>query len=493
MGRVLTNNVTLAVAPETTFNTQPTAGWMIIEPTSIGKFGPTLTKLTRTPISKNRQHRKGALTDLNSSVEFEVDVTYDHLKMFVEGLMFSVAKGGTIFPVTGVTATGFTVAAGGNLPDGTLISVRGCANAANNGIHVLAGTSIVTELKCINTVIESGTTARGVVAEVCGVQGAIGDFDIDAGGNLTSSAFNWTTGVGAMVQVGQFVWVGDTAGGAHSFATAANRGLARVIAKAAGKLTFDKKSSVFVAEANTTILIYVLFGEFIRNVAVDHADYLERTFQFELAYENLGPTPGSDKFEYAQGNFCNEITFDFQTASKATMKCNFVGTDTPSPVDARATGADTPVPAVATTMYNTSSDFMRLRVTGYDESALTTDLKSLSLMIKNNVSPEKVLGTLGGKYMNAGLFDVTVDAKVLLTDAGVLAAMRSNATVTMEVCIHNGDGGVVFDIPSMTVEGGDKTFPINQTVDISMKSQAFQDGLLGTSVSVSTFPYLPAA
>ena len=93
MGRVLTNTVTLQVAVESSLGVQPTTGWKTTEPTSIGKFGPSLTKLTRAPISKNRQHRKGALTDLDSSVEFECDVTYDHVKMFIEGLFFSQFKG----------------------------------------------------------------------------------------------------------------------------------------------------------------------------------------------------------------------------------------------------------------------------------------------------------------------------------------------------------------------------------------------------------------
>src|SRR5687767_11224840 len=115
MGRVLTNATTLQVATESALGVQPTSGWKTVEPTTIGKYGPTLTKLTREPISENRQRRKGALTDLDSSVEFEADLTYDHFKMFIEGLMFATAKGNTIFNPTAVTATGYTVASGGAL------------------------------------------------------------------------------------------------------------------------------------------------------------------------------------------------------------------------------------------------------------------------------------------------------------------------------------------------------------------------------------------
>lgn len=493
MGRVLTNTLTLQVATETTLGVQPTSGWKIVEPNSIGKYGPTLTKLTREPISKNRQRRKGALTDLDSSVEFECDLTYDHLKMFVEGLMFATAKGGTIFTPTAVTATGYTVASGGALAAGTLIFVRGCANAANNGLKVVLTLSTATEIKAAGLVVEAAVPA-GTTVEVAGVKGAATDFTINATLDLQSTAFDWTAGVGALIQVGQFVWIGDTAtNSTNNFANSANRGLARVKSKAATILGLEKKSTTFVADPGTGKEVYVLFGQYIRNVAVDHADYLERTYQFELAYENLGVSAGTDMFEYAKGNFCNEITLDLQVASKATMKCNFVGTDCTAPTLTRATGGATATPPIATAMFNTSVDFLRLRVTGADEAGLTTDLKSMTLAIRNNVTPEKVLGILGGRFINAGMFDVEVNASVLFTSDGVLAAMRNNATVTMEACVRNDDGGILFDIPAMTVEGGDKEFPLNQTVSISMKSMAFQHSTLGSSVSCSTFPYLPAS
>jgi hypothetical protein len=493
MGRVLTNATTLQVAAETTLGVQPTTGWRTVEPTTIGKYGPTLTKLTREPISKNRQRRKGALTDLDSTVEFEADLTFDHFKMFAEGLMFATAKGGTIYPVTAVTATGYTVASGGAIAANTLVYARGFLNSANNGLKVVVAASIATEVKAAGLVAEA-TAPSGATIEICGVMGAVGDFQINALGNVQSTAFDWTTAVGAMIQVGQVIWVGSDLGDAtHNFATAANRGFARVMGKTATVLTVDKKATTFVTDAGAGKNIYILFGQYIRNVAVDHADYLERTYQFELGYENLGTNPGDDMYEYAKGNFCNDFTFDFQTASKSTMKCSFVGIDCDPPTAVRATGAATPTPPIATAMFNTSVDFLRLRVTESDETALTSYISSMSISVKNNVTPEKVLGKLGGQFINAGLFDVEVDASVLFTDAKVLADMRNNATCTMEAAVRNNDGAIFFDIPAMTIEGGDKDFPVNQTVKISMKSMAFQHPTLGSSLGCSTFPYLPSA
>jgi len=487
MGRVLTNTITLEVAAESALGIQPTAGWKTIEPNSIGKFGPMLKKIAREPISKNRQRRKGALVDLDSSVEFECDITYDRMRMFVEGLFFATAKGGVNFTPTAVTATGYTVASGGAIADGTLFYARGFSDPANNGLKIAAGVSTGTEVKAAGLVAEV-TPPLGAIIEICGVQGAVGDLDIDASGNLVSTALNWTT---TDVQVGQFIFIGGlSTTSALNFTNTVNRGLARVLSVAAGLLTLDKKSTTFVVEADATQTVQVFWGQYIRNVAVDSADYLERTYHFELGYENLAGS-GVDKYEYAEGNFANEIVFDLPVTSKGTMKCNFIGTDCLDPTLTRATGAATPIPAVGTVPINTSGDFVRLRVTDVDELGLTTDFKSLTLTIKNNVSPEKVLGTLGGKYMNAGLFDVEIDGQILFTDSGVLEAMRANETLTMEVCIRNEDGGFIFDVPSMCIEGGDKDFPVNQTVGIQMKALAFQDARFGSSISLSTFPYMP--
>lgn len=495
MGRVLTNTISLEVATEQTPGVLPGSPiWRTVEPNGIGKFGPSLKKMERMPISKNRQHRKGALVDLDSTVEFEADITYAHMLMFSEGLFFSVFKGPfstpAVFEPTAVTATGYTVASGGALAAGALIVARGFANAANNGLKVVLTMSTATEIKAAGLVVETAAPA-GATVEVAGVQGAVADFAINAALNLQATAFNWSTGTN--IVAGQFIWIGDIAGATNSFANAADRGFARVVSVSATILVLAKKGQAFVADPGTGKSINVLFGRFVRNVAVDHADYLETTFQFELGYENLqNPGPG-DEYEYATGNFANELTFDFPLANKGTIKASFVGLTTANPTVTRATNAGTPKVSVATGAVNTVSDFMRLRITNVDETGLTTDFKSLTMTVRNNVTPEKVLGTLGGKYVNAGMLDVEITANVVFTSSDVIKAIRDNRTVTMEVGFRNDDGGFVFDVPAMCIGEGDKDFPVNQSVSINLKSYAFQDPVLGSSVSLSTFPYLPAS
>ena len=490
MGRVLTNTVTLTSAREAagTPGTLPGSPIMnLLEPNSIGKFGPSLKKMARLPISKNRMARKPALVDLDSTVDFELDLTYDHVREFVEALLFASSKGVATFAVTGVTSTGYTVASGGALPIRTLVVAKGLAIAGNNGLKVLVTGSTGTEIKTSGLTAEA-TAPSGATVEVAGIQGDTADIVMSASGHITTTALNCTT---LNLTAGQFIWVGGD-GAATKFDVAANRGLARVTAIAAGQISLDKRAGVFASDAGAGKTIQLFFSKYVRNVAVDHADYIERTYMFELAYENLAGG-GVDEYEYASGNYCNEISFDFPLATKAVMKCGFIGMTTGDPTTSRTSGFSTALPPTSVEPVNTSSDLMRLRVTEADETGLTTDFKSMSISINNNVSPEKVLAYLGSKYINAGIIEIKITASVLFTDSDVIKKMRSNARVTMEVAWRNGDGGFVLDMPSMTIENGDKQFPMNQSVTINMEAMCFQDATYNDVLSLSQFAYMPAS
>lgn len=491
--RSLTNNFALAYAVEQSLGVLPgSPTWKLLEPNSIGKFGSNLATVARGPISKDRQRRKGVITDNDSGVDFEVDFTVDAFLDFAAGFMFSRFKGAEVYRPTSVTSTHYVVPVGTALPQNALVYVRGCTNAANNGLKVVGAGSTTTTIVTSGLAAESIAATANVTVEVCGIRAGTSDVTVDASGNLTSTALDFTTfGMGLTLLPGTFIWVGgDTA---HAFATAANRGYARVRAVAANLLTLDKKATTWVADAGTGKTIDIYVGRFLRNVDVDHADYVESSFQFEGAYANLqNPGPGAE-YEYSKGNYCNEMSFQLPLANKATVGLGFIGTDTPAPSTTRATNAASPLVPVQTSALSTSTDIARLGVQKYDETGLTTDFKSLTLTLKNNVSAEKVLGTLGAKYLNTGLFEVDLTCQVLFTDSDVVAAVRANEQVTMAFAVRNSDGAIVGDIPSMTLGGGNRDFPANETILASLTGQAYRDPSLGYSLGVTVFPYAPAA
>jgi hypothetical protein len=506
MGRVFTNSEGLAVAREATPGVLPgSPTWLGIEPNNISAFGTDITKVARTPISISRQRRKGSATDSDSSVEFTADFTLSHLRDFIEGFCFSRLIGPDVLVPSAVASGGYTVAAvsagtAGHFTYGStaaksLIFARGWGISGNNGLKPISG-AVATSAVLIpvaGAAVEAVDAHDDVEVAIAGVRGAAGDLKVDASGNITSIVLDFTT---LGLTVGQWIHVGGVDITKRFFNTA-NYGFARLSVIAAHKLTLVKRGQAFALDdgtdtgtGGTNISVDLLFGQYVRTVHVDHADYLQVNYQFELESPNLG-SAGEDMFEYALGNWGDAMSFDIPLANKATITYGFKGLDTTDPATARATNAASAKYPSETAAFSTSSDLARLRVQEVDETGLTTDFKSLKLTLTNNVSGEKVLGTLGPKYMNAGNVEVDIETQALFTNSLIPARIRQNVTLGLDFALRNDDGGAYFDLPSGTLEGGKREYPVNATVLINTTFKSFEDPLLAHSFSCSLFPALP--
>lgn len=491
MGRSLTNSFQIAYALEESLGVLPTTpAWKLLEPNEITTFGSVITTTARNPISKTRQRRKGVPTDLDSAVELGLDLTMDHFIDFVESFLFSSFKGPIVFTPTAATSTAYTVAASGDLVANTLVYARGFSTTANNGLKVVDTGSIATSIEIVGGLTAEASPPNIVKVEIAGVRGATGDIEIDVDGNIISTALDFTT---LDLNVGQQLFVGGDAA-ANSFAVTANRGYARIALIETNKITLNKTSSTFAIDDGATKAIDLYFGRYVRNVAVDHADYLEQSIQFEGAYENLqNPTGTGDKYAYAKGNYANQLSFELPLADIAKLTVGFVGTDTASPSTTRASEAANAKLPLRTEGFNTTEDIARLRIQEVDETGLTTDFKSLTMVLNNNVTPEKVLANFGAKYLNTGIFEIDMDTQLVFTDSDIVSAVRNNTTLTMDFSVRNGDGAIAVDIPSIILTGDQQEFPVNESILITTTAQAFGDTTLGYSMSVSLFPYAPAS
>lgn len=508
MGRVLSNATTISFAREATLGVLPgSPAWFELEPNNVTAWGTTITKEARNPISQARARRKGVVTDLDSSVEFEADLTLAHLRHFVEAFLFSQAIGADAFITTAATGTGYTIpalsagAAGRLIYSGagagavSLVYASGFINDANNGLKPLADDPLVTETE----ITMGGLVAEALAASaygqlmVAGVRGAAGDIEIDADGNLISTALNFTTlGLG----VGQVIHVGGV-DLANQFFEEENTGFARVRVIEANKLTLDKRDQDFVEDdgtddnaGGTGLRIDLLFGQFVRNVGVNHTDYREISTQFELASPNL-MAGGATGYEYALGNYADALAIAIPLSGKATMTLGFVGTDTTNPSITRATNAANAKVGGQVESFGSASDIARLRLQDVDEAGLSTDFKTANFTLTNNVAGEKVIGKLGPKYLNAGDIEVDIEAQMIFTNADVIERVRCNKTVGFDWVIRNGDGGAAFDLPTGTLSGGNREFPENQSVLINAPFAAHQEEAYGFTLGVSFFPVLP--
>ena len=490
MSRILTNNINLAYSVEASLGVlEGSPVWADVEPNGIGSYGADISTVARNPISKNRQRQKGTITNIESAVEFDSDLTLSALQDFVEGFAFSSFQGNSSIAATAVTATGFTVASGATAfaPDGALIRVTGAVDPASNGLFQTGTNAIDTEIVVAGL---GATETTGIAIEVVGFRTATGDLDVTVSGStttLTSTVLDFTT---LPILAGQAVYIGgfNTANQFGTTAVPISSGLARVVSIAANAMVVDKEALTFTTEANTTKDVDLFFGKFVRNVPTDHAHFLERSYQFELELPGLD-SGGATMYEYAVGNLANEISLELPITDKASLSVGFVGQDANPPVAAgsRATNAESATSPSQTTAFNTSADIARLRVDQVDGTGLTTDFKSLSLTINNNASPENVLGTTGAKFINAGNLEIGFEAELLFTESGVADAIRNNTTVSMDFRMSNDNGTAIFDIPSLTLGGGGKSYPVNETVTISTTGEAFADTTLNSSIGITVF------
>lgn len=524
MARVNTNNTSLRFAIESSVGVLPgSPAWRIAEFNTIGAYGAQIATTVRRPISQDRGRKKGTVTDLDSSVEFETDLTMDSFTDFAEGFVFAEyanvefdlkASSGTV-PPPAASSSAYTIDAASATLAGkiqfssaqyaTLVYAKGYTNAGNNGLKpITADTASSGTAITVGSGLTAETPPTNASLQIAGVR-VLNDADLTltvsgSTATLVSAAAisDWST---LGLRTGMFIHIGSpTSVGALQNALGAggttSYGYARITSISGATINLDKLSSTLsTATGPASASQDVLFGRFLRNVAVtaDSTDsrYLERTYQMEVSYPDLGGV-GTDEYEYAIGNFVNEMSLNVPLTDKATISYNFIGTNSDNVTASRKTNASSAVSPLRTTAFNTSSDVAAL-TTDVVSSASEVCFKSLTLSLRNNVSPEKCLGTLGARFVNSGVFEVSLEGQMLFTNKAIVNAIRNNTTVTFLAILRNQDGAIAFDIPEMTLGNGGREFPVDQSVLVNIEGQSFTSSTYGYDIGISVFPVVPWA
>ncbi|MDQ1446818.1 MAG: hypothetical protein QOI20_3282 [Acidimicrobiaceae bacterium] len=488
--------VSLQSALETTLGVQATAGYRRHQPNGGGlsDFYAKLKRVSSEPLSIMLQREKGAVVGLESAPKVTQDLNKELLEAFWEGIFRSATKypGGTgvgRFVPTSFTATAIGVPAGGALPQGAILWIRG--TTLNNGLKVVGAGSTAGSIAITGGTIE--TPPATAVVEVVGYQGASGDIGVNAAGNLTSAA-NAFAGLGLLP--GWWVWVGGgtaAAPGALGFTVAAqNRGFARITGVAAGVITVDRKNQAWATDPGTGKTIQLFFGPWVRNVFGDSADYKEPSYTLEIGYPGAAAA-GATSYAYALGALVNTFEINAPSEDKITAAVSFAATDFTDPSTVRATGAAAAPTPVQTALFTTASQVRRLRVSNTDETGISTDILDWKLTVNNNVKPQVQQGTLGAKRIITGRFDVSLDVTCIFTQDDVCKAIRDNRTCAFDVAIASTDGAVLFDVPSLTLGDGGPDIAANEAVKLPASIEAFRDTTYNFSLGMTVFPYLPAS
>ncbi len=489
------------MAREATPGTQPTTGWVQMQPNQGGivKFRRQNIVVERHILSPNLTPEAGEVVGYDVQPELTMDLTKDVLDNWLEMTFRSTLKhsGGSglskFFPtaVTNGVPSFWTVAASGALPANVLVRGSGFTNAANNGLHVLAAGSTATSIKT-NDALVTEVPPAGAILTVAGVQGASGDLGLDASGNLTSTVLDFTT-LGLNVE--QMVYIGDpTSGAAFAFATAGYVGPAIIAAIAAHKITFKRRAwTVGSADTGVGKTIRILFQAMVQNVPIDptgaNGYLLQPTTSLEVAEPG---SAGSTDYTYLNGVAIGGMDLDVSLESKVTVKITMVGRVVGLPTSARSSGPSTALTPLQTDIFTTGANMPDIRIlAAADESRISAELNKLTVSYKNNAKARKQLGTAGAADVMFGEYLPTGTADAYMLDNTLTKAIDNNTSATLDFLMKSADGGFALDFPLVKIRKRDKTYAAGSAVMQACDLVFDRDPTTGVLWACSLFSYLP--
>lgn len=503
MGEVISDGLNVAVVEETSQGASPppTSGWLNLECDAVGDPGPQYKKMARNPFTITRQLRRPFISGLDCALSLDLDATKDHFDAFGEAMFKSEWKhsGGTgqsKFAVAAAVDGGggvdsFTVAADGDLAQRTLVVVRGMTNPENEGLFVVAAGSTDTSVKVpTGSLVAEASPPANATLDVAGYQFPVGDLELDVDGNFICTADDFTT---KGLQVHQILYLAgaDDVDPPYSFDTADYHGFFEILVIAPKKLTVRRRGwTVGAPDDGAGKTIRLFYTKWIRNVARSHNDEKIPTHAFEVAYPGLGPN-GEAYYEYLLGYALDQTTFNMPSEGKVTMQLTFVGKTVGDPTAVRLTGPSTALDPVTQLAMSTAADVTRLSVDNIDESGLMTDFQDFKLMLKNNITGKKAVGTLGNRFTPLGMFEAQIEAQVYFTDPDVVTAVHDNRIVRVIGGGRNDDFGAVLDVPSAGAMEAPKTVAHNELITINSKVAGFMDVDSEFTAGLSMFAYLP--
>lgn len=512
MGAVPTNLVSLAFAIEDTPGVYGSNPFFLAEPNGDIQFGDEIITVARDPISKLNQPRKGAVVDKNSSVSYPFDFTRDVSLHLMPILVKSRGvNSGLRYRAADVTSTGYTIPAlpadeADKINARSLFYGRGYGLSGNNGLKQLNADPVSTDTELTTGGLSAETAPVNADLAIAGYRFAAAEVELTISGNsatlvATTVGFHWgdpgSGTFGLRLQPGQLIhWGGLTS---TNQATAGGFGYATVVSISADGLTLtvNRLSKGITGNgggAGETNEIDILYGDFMRKVAVDDADFLNQTLHFEAAYPNLTVGAETNGYEYSIGNYFDSLTINLNGQDKITAQANFVSLNTNDFVGptGRIGAAAAAILPIQTSAFNTSSDLGRIRIDNLDGDGLTSFFTQLAVTIANGHGREKTLGCLGTTFINDGTFTPTFDGTIIFTDSAVIDAIRNNETVSYDTIMRDGDGVVGILMPALTLGNGAKQFQKNESVKVSLTGAGHIDDTLQTSLCVSHIPVAPA-
>lgn len=500
------SNITgLAYAEEASLGVISSPTWKRLEPNSYNDFGGELTTVAPNPINPSRQRKKGVVTDLDATAGFNHNLSFYNVQDLFQSVLFADfrRKGQESVTSVDVDATNpdeYEVADSSNFSAGMLIKGYNFTNSANNAVNEITAVTAGTVEVADGQLVAEASPPSNAYIQVVGVSGSAGDIDVDVSGDLpalTSTTLDFTS-LGLVV--GQWIFVGGD-GGTEQFTNAANNGFKRVRSVSTNSLVLDKSAETMITENDSSGTIHIYYGDVLRNetgTLIKRRSYhLERTLG---AADDASPL--QIQSEYVKGAIPNEFTLNVPTANLANVDFSFIGIDHLQNDGATGPLQSSVVTPQAADIYNTSSDFSRIKmssVSGTEEApnSLFAFITEATITINNNLSANKAVGTLGAFDVSAGTFAVSGSITAYFGNISAIQAVRNNSDITLDMAMVKDNQGIVIDIPLVTLGDGRLNVEQDQpiTIPLNMDAATAEDVATGMDHTIlfTFFGYLPNA
>jgi hypothetical protein len=492
------NSVGLYIGEETSLKVlNPSTVLFELEPNNYSTFGAEYKSVSRDPITKGRQRKKGTIVDMDASASFDMDVTSTNTRRLMQGFMFAnaVQKASTR-PLNGTAATLTTVAASDDSVNGTgmsgfaagqLVVLKGFTTA-NNGLKTIVSAS-ATKLTFSEALSDEASVYSYATVEVVGR--VCGSGDITIANNTTSVSLGSTvldfTTLGLVV--GEYIYIGgDTE--STSFSSTL-KGYARIQSIATRQLVLDDTTFQPATSNGAGKTIQLFFGSTIRN-EVEDSKLVRKTYHIE---RQLGKDGNGVQAEYLTGSIANDFTLNLSEAAKVDANLSYVclGHETRSTTEGLK--SNTRWPAPLEDAFNSTSNLYRAKLaiaSGLNPTPVFAYGSEMKLTIKNGVKSLKALGVLGGFEASAGTFEVSATMEAYFSEIGAISAISDNDDVSLSVIATKDNSGFVFDMPMTSLGGGQLKVNKNDPIKLSLNIDAAQCAN-GYTLMTTFFPYLPTA
>jgi hypothetical protein len=519
VNKIDSNCTGLRIAEELTIGVLPgTPIWVPYEPNSYDDFGGEITTVARNPINSGRQRQKGVVTDLDATGGFQSDLTATNLEDLLQGFFFADArrKGEEIVTAVDIDTSfpdEFEVASTTGFFVNDIIQGQNFALAANNGVFDVTAIVVDTSVEVADgtLAIEVSPPADAQIV-VVGHRFAAGDLEVDAAGALPQLTTTTKDLRELGLIPGEWIFIGGDLS-TEQFFNASNNGFARVSAITEFAITIDKADGTMITDdgtdtgsGGTALAIAVYTGRVLKNESAK-ASQVRRTYQIE---RELGAPddalPAQIQGEYLVGSVANQITYNFNTADKVTADLSFISQDNEQVTGAVGLKSGTRPALASEDAYNTTSDVSRLRMNIIDPAnenptALFGFVEEFTIVVNNNVSPNKAIGTLGAFDLTAGQFEVSGSLTAFFSSITAVTAIRDNSDVTLDFALVKTQTvdanvikrGVVVDLPLLSLGDGKLSVEQDEAIKIPISHDAGADRNFNHTLMMVHFDFLPDA